>query len=262
MFVLSIGLVGIVLLVLCACLQNSTLSKVKLSRKVTVATASLLFVVVSFVTWWELSESRSVVVSSSNTLMMIEATNHSLDVGQLSPAFEAAGWLNNQPASVEDLRGKITVVDLWGRWCPYCNLYAPGLVEIHAKFASRGIMFVSMTTDSMASAKDFVRRFSIQWLSGYQTSSQTIAKFNASNVSVMTPGYEVRPTIYLIGVDGRVLWSDNHSRFRHRDAAEALQELELEIEKALNQSSSQELEPSDKISTPGLGAKPTVLRDS
>jgi len=43
----------------------------------------------------------------------------------------------------------------------------------------------------------------------------------------------VQPTLYLIGPDGRVLWSDGRARMAHQDPAGLLQRLEEAIEREL-----------------------------
>jgi hypothetical protein len=48
------------------------------------------------------------------------------------------------------------------------------------------------------------------------------------------PGYEVSPTIYLIGPDGKILWSDHQARPRHQKAEKAmLFDLEAAIQQEL-----------------------------
>ena len=49
------------------------------------------------------------------------------------------------------------------------------------------------------------------------------------------PDYNIVPTLYLLGADGRVRWSDHGARLRHEEAAPVLQELEREIERALTE---------------------------
>lgn len=255
-FAFVIGLSGFILLSVCMFLRNSTVGQIKLSPRLVLIAGSLASVLFSSVGWLDLvnpewrpfsrlwrpdRDGINPVSAQSGQLappgsgFAPQVANQPLEIGEPLPAFEAQGWLNGMPSSIEGTSAKITVVDLWGNWCPYCNLYAPGLVEIHAKYATRGVEFVSLTTDPMNGVQNFVQRFSIPWPSGYQTSPQTIARFNAFNTAMSVRGYDVRPTIYLIGPDGRIRWCDGHARYRHRDADEALRELEIEIDKALRE---------------------------
>jgi len=39
-----------------------------------------------------------------------------LEVGKEAPPIEAAGWLNGEPPTAENLKGKVVVVDVWASW--------------------------------------------------------------------------------------------------------------------------------------------------
>ena len=235
-FAFAFAVIGAVLLLVIAFLRKYQTGQIRLPRQVSWTAGGLLVGLLLFTGWVELSEpqlpSLPLVVPAATA-----TTNTPLEIGEQMPPLKAQGWLNNdgseQPGSEAKL-GKITVVDIWGLWCPYSESFAPGLVELHERYAAKGVSFVSISTDEQSTVKDFAQRFSISWLSGYQASPQTIARFNALNTGAMTPGYEVRPTIYLIGTGGRVLWWDNQARYRHCDAEETLKELAIAIDKVLN----------------------------
>ena len=237
-FAFSIAAIGAVLLLAIAFLRKSQASQIRLPWQASWIAGGLQIGLLLFAGWVELSEpqlpSLPLVVPTAAA-----TTNTPLEIGEQMPPLKAQGWLNNggseQPES-EAIRGKVTVVDIWGLWCPYCESFAPGLVELHERYAAKGVSFVSISTDRQSTVNDFAQRFSIRWLSGYQALPQTIARLNALNTGAMTPGYEVRPTIYLIGIDGRVLWWDNQARYRHHNAKETLNELAIEIDKALSES--------------------------
>ena len=47
------------------------------------------------------------------------------------------------------------------------------------------------------------------------------------------PTHKVYPTLYVIGRDGKVRWSDRRSRYKHEPAAFTLRKLEEAIDEAL-----------------------------
>jgi hypothetical protein len=74
---------------------------------------------------------------------------------------------------------------------------------------------VSLTHASRQQVESFVGQFAVPWPCGYGASEYT-------------------PTLYVIGPDGHILWSDEEARPRHRQAGAALvQELEAELERNL-----------------------------
>ena len=108
-------------------------------------------------------------------------------------------------------------------------------MQAYYKFKDRSVAFVSLTNMPEAAAAAFVDQAGVPWPCGYGMTMPTIAMFGALNRDRMIPGYELRPTLYLIGPDGRILWSDRHARTRHEAPAPLLKELEDEIERLLVQ---------------------------
>ena len=66
-------------------------------------------------------------------------------VGVTPGAWTTEGWINGPPLALEDLRGRVVLV----RWfmsneCPYCTATAPALNQLHADYASRGLVVVGL----------------------------------------------------------------------------------------------------------------------
>ena len=111
---------------------------------------------------------------------------------------------------------------------------APGLVQAHEKYRDRGVRFVSLTDMSKQTSEAFVREFAIPWPSGHGLSPDLIAKLGVVNSGMnLVPGYDIAPTIYIVGADGKVVWSDGSSRHMHMPAVIGLSKLERAIEDAL-----------------------------
>ena len=57
-----------------------------------------------------------------------------LAVGEKAPVITAKGWVNGDAPAMEDLKGKVIVVDAWATWCYPCKLEAPKLVKTYKKY--------------------------------------------------------------------------------------------------------------------------------
>jgi hypothetical protein len=119
-----------------------------------------------------------------------------------------------------------------------CRETAPGLVQAYHRFKARGVVFVSLTDVGPEAAKEFMAQFKVPWPCGYGAELEDLAQFGAYTSGRMSggynPGYEVNPTLYLIGANGRVVWHDRQARPLHRGSApDILQEVEAAIETAL-----------------------------
>ena len=79
----------------------------------------------------------------------IELTALPLAQLQGQPAPELAGivaW-KGQPVRLADLRGKYVLLDFWGYWCGPCVAEMPVLIDLHEKFAGRGLAIVTVHVD-------------------------------------------------------------------------------------------------------------------
>jgi thiol-disulfide isomerase/thioredoxin len=155
-----------------------------------------------------------------------------LSPGDRLPPLTAAGWVNGPPPSLGAPGVRLLLVDLWGHWCPYCRFGAPELVRLHQKFAGRQVAFVSLTDMGRRPVTAFVEQFAVPWPSGYGAPAETVVALGAGS-GMSTPGYGVAPTVYLVGTDGRVRWTDNQGRFHHAASEAWGRELEAAIEAAL-----------------------------
>lgn len=99
--------------------------------------------------------------------------------------------------------------------------------------------FVGLTAEPRPRAAAFTEEFSVPWPCGYGMALEDVARWGAYSTSRMSgtynPGYEVTPTLYLLGPDGRVRWCDGQARPRHAsDPAALLRRLDAAIEAALS----------------------------
>jgi peroxiredoxin len=119
-----------------------------------------------------------------------------LKVGTAAPE-----WALKDPQAklhkLSDYRGKVVVMDFWAVWCIPCHRAMPWLQEMHRDFSRRGVVVIGISTNERGGnpaqlMKD--RGYTYQLL------------LNGETISA---AYRVvgMPTIYIIGVDGTIIYS-------------------------------------------------------
>ncbi len=66
-------------------------------------------------------------------------------VGGQAPDFQGiSNWINSEPLTLAELKGKVVLVDFWTYTCVNCIRTMPHLKEWHAKYAEKGLVIVGV----------------------------------------------------------------------------------------------------------------------
>ncbi|MGH9456405.1 MAG: redoxin family protein [Thermoanaerobaculia bacterium] len=65
--------------------------------------------------------------------------------GRDAPAFEAAYWINSEPIDLEQLRGKVVLLDFWQSWCGPCREGFPHIEALSRERAADGLVVIGVT---------------------------------------------------------------------------------------------------------------------
>lgn len=66
----------------------------------------------------------------------------------------ATGWINSEPFTLKQLRGKVVIVDFWTYSCINCIRTLPYLVELDKKYRDKGLVIVGVHTPEFEFEKD------------------------------------------------------------------------------------------------------------
>jgi thiol-disulfide isomerase/thioredoxin len=83
---------------------------------------------------------------------------------RMAPAFTIT-TMDGQRISLDDLQGKVVLMDFWATWCGPCREALPHIRQIAQKFQGQPLIILSVSLDTdEAKWKDFVAKNSMTWL--------------------------------------------------------------------------------------------------
>nr|WP_315598294.1 thioredoxin family protein [uncultured Cupriavidus sp.] len=140
-------------------------------------------------------------------------------VGDQGVAPEFVGinnWLNSAPLSMQDLRGKVVLVDFWTYACGNCVNTLPYVKQWYDKYKDQGLVVVGVHTPefpfekSTANVQAALKRFDIRY---------PVAQDNAYGTwSAYRNQYW--PALYLIDANGRIVYQHyGEGRYAETEAA-------------------------------------------
>jgi len=82
---------------------------------------------------------------------------------RMAPAFVVT-TLDGQEISLDDLQGKVVLIDFWATWCGPCRAALPHVREIARKFQGQPLVVLSVSVDSDESKwKEFIAKNEMTW---------------------------------------------------------------------------------------------------
>ncbi len=66
-------------------------------------------------------------------------------IGTDAPEIDAEAFVAMAPTTMDDLKGKVVLIDFWAVWCGPCIATFPHLIEWHEEFADRGLVILGAT---------------------------------------------------------------------------------------------------------------------
>jgi thiol-disulfide isomerase/thioredoxin len=100
--------------------------------------------------------------------------------------------------SLEDLRGRVVVLNFWASWCGPCRVEQPDLNEAHAALPEDDVAFLGVNIeDSAPNALAHVREFDVPYPHLYDPNNAYASRFRGV-------GPRTIPTTLLIDAEGRV----------------------------------------------------------
>jgi thiol-disulfide isomerase/thioredoxin len=116
-------------------------------------------------------------------------------VGDIAPDFTLKDP-SGKEHKLSEYRGKIVVLDFWATWCGPCQMAMPGIQAVHEKFKGKGVEVFGVNCWESADPAAFMKDKGFTY--GLLLKGDDVAKdYRVSGI----------PTFYVVGPDGRIIYS-------------------------------------------------------
>ncbi|MDR3636074.1 MAG: redoxin domain-containing protein [Isosphaeraceae bacterium] len=109
--------------------------------------------------------------------------------------------LDGKKVSLADFKGKVTIVDVWGTWCPPCRMEIPHFVKLYERYHDKGLEIVGVNyerEEDDAKAAELVRAFV------KKNGVPYTCVLGDEKTEKLIPNFQGFPTTLFIGRDGTV----------------------------------------------------------
>jgi len=120
-----------------------------------------------------------------------------------APALSTGQWINSEPTTLENLRGRVVLVDFWTFGCYNCRNTLPTLKKFDAAYRDKGLTIVGVHTPESDYEKKFsniqeaVKRNGIKYPVVTDTNGDTWRAYNI----------EAWPTVVILDKQGRIRYT-------------------------------------------------------
>ncbi|MFC7309997.1 TlpA family protein disulfide reductase [Streptomyces monticola] len=113
----------------------------------------------------------------------------------------AGEGLDGKKLSLDDYKGKIVVLNVWGSWCGPCRVETPYLVKVAKELKPKGVEFVGINTRDFnkGPAVKFEEEHGVTYPSFYDPSGKLILRFPKGSL-----GPQQIPSTIVIDKDGKM----------------------------------------------------------
>ena len=84
------------------------------------------------------------------------------NIGTAAPGFTVQD--SDRKVSLDELRGKVVVLNFWATWCPPCIEEMPSLVQMQQKMKGKGVEVLAISVDADQGAyQDFLKEHKVDF---------------------------------------------------------------------------------------------------
>ena len=119
-----------------------------------------------------------------------------------APALAAGDWINSKPLRLEDLRGRVVLIDFWTFGCYNCRNTLPFIKDWNNRYREKGLTIIGVHSpefEEERNVENLRRQVSSLGITYPIVTDNDYQTWNAYKV-------EAWPTVFLLDKQGRIRW--------------------------------------------------------
>ena len=110
------------------------------------------------------------------------AENPALSTAKMAPAFTVVA-LDGTKFNLDEMGGRVVLIDFWATWCGPCNEELPHLKKIAKEFAGEPLVMISVSDDKdEAKWKDFITKHEMTWVQYRDANGELGKEFGVQSI--------------------------------------------------------------------------------
>ena len=91
--------------------------------------------------------------------------------------------IEGESIDLNDLHGKVVMIDFWASWCPPCVHEAPTLRNVYQEYKNRGVEFIGVAIwDSEMDISMFIEKFNVPYPNGLDKTGTIAIDYGVSGI--------------------------------------------------------------------------------
>ncbi len=142
---------------------------------------------------------KSIGSKIKSEIAIIEASA-SLNIGKIAPNFTAPS-IDGEMITLNEVKGKATIIDFWAAWCGPCRRENPNIVKVYEKYKDKGLVIIGVSLDKPGQKDRWQKAIQDDKLDWYQVGSlqyfnDPVARmYNISSI----------PAAFILDEDGKIV---------------------------------------------------------
>ena len=98
-------------------------------------------------------------------VLVHEESSESQVIVRLAPWFGGYDRVSGERVDLDDLRGRVVMVDFWSSWCVACRVEAADLAQVYREYDNADVEFVGIAVwDRPGDADEHIERYDVTYL--------------------------------------------------------------------------------------------------